>query len=83
MKEYTIIGNFYHKNKNYELLLDEEQRYFFLHINNNNEYEYVTLKEYIELVDKFADKEDTKMFLGFKKKDDTKMMKSMPKHPTG
>ena len=73
MKEYTIIGNFYHKNKNYELLLDEEQRYFFLHINNNNEYEYVTLKEYIELVDKFADKEDTKMFLGFKKKEKKKI----------
>ena len=37
MKEYTIIGNFYYKNKNYELLLDEEQRYFFLNINKNNE----------------------------------------------
>lgn len=73
MKEYTIIGNFYYKNKNYELLLDEEQRYFFLNINKNNEYEYVTLKEYIELMDKFANKEDTKMILGIKKKEKKKI----------
>ena len=73
MKEYTIIGNFYYKNKNYELLLDEEQRYFFLHINKKNEYEYVTLKEYIELIDKFANKEDTKMILGIKKKEKKKI----------
>ena len=73
MKEYTIIGNFYYKNKNYELLLDEEQRYFFLNINKKNEYEYVTLKEYIELIDKFANKEDTKKILGIKKKEKKKI----------
>lgn len=73
MKEYTIIGNFYYKSKNYELLLDEEQRYFFLNININNEYEYVTLKEYIELIDKFANKEETKMILGIKKKEKKKI----------
>lgn len=73
MKEYTIIGNFFYKEKNYELLLDEDQRYFFLNINNNNEYEYITLKEYIELINKFANKEDTKMILGIKKKEKKKI----------
>lgn len=77
MREYTIIGNFYYKNKNYELLLDEDQRYFFLEI-INGQYEYVHLKEYIELIDKFANKKDIKLFLGFKKKE-KKKIKLIPK----
>ena len=72
MKEYTIVGNFYYKNKNFELLLDEEQRYFFLEI-INGQYEYVTLKDYVELINKFANKEDIKLILGFKKKEKKKL----------
>ena len=65
MKEYTIIGELNYNNKRYEMLVDEERRYYFLNINNNDEYEYVTLKEYIELIDKFAAKENICKFLDF------------------
>ena len=67
MKEYTIIGNFLYKNKKYELLLDDNQRYFFLEI-KNNEYKYISIKEYIELIHKFANKKDIKAILKNEKK---------------
>ena len=49
MREYTIIGEFNYKNNKYELLLDDEKRYYFLRINDKKNYEYVTLKEFVEL----------------------------------
>ena len=73
MKEYTIIGELNYNNKRYEMLVDEERRYYFLNINNNDEYEYVTLKEYIELIDKFAAKENILLFLGIKKNEKKKL----------
>ena len=73
MKEYTIIGELNYNNKRYEMLVDEERRYYFLNINNNDEYEYVTLKEYIELIDKFAAKENILLFLGIKKNEKKKI----------
>ena len=38
MKEYTVVGNFDHKGKKYEFLIDEDRKYFFLGINENGEY---------------------------------------------
>ncbi len=72
MKEYTIIGSFYYNSKNYELLLDDEQKYYFLEI-KNGKYEYITLKEYVNLINKFSNKQDIKPFLGFKKKENKKI----------
>lgn len=57
MREYTIIGNFNYKNNKYELLLDEEQRYYFLKINEKDNYEYITLKEFVELGNLFSHQE--------------------------
>lgn len=77
MKEYTIIGNFLYKNKKYELLLDDSQKYFFLERINNN-YKYISLKEYIELIHKFADKKDIKTFIIYEKQG-KKKIKLIPK----
>ena len=60
MKEYTILGEFEHKNNIYELLLDEDGKYFFLK-NNYNKEEYITIKELFELAKLF--KEDKKSLL--------------------
>lgn len=54
MKEYTNIGFFTYKNTKYILLLDEKRKYFFLKENEFNEYEYLTLKEILQLTLKFG-----------------------------
>lgn len=57
MNEYTKLNTFYFKGSLYQSLIDQNDKYYFLKINNNN-YEYVTLKEYIQLLDIFTDNED-------------------------
>lgn len=54
MKEYNVIGEFSFEYKRFELLLDEDKKYFFLKINNNHQYEYITLEELVKLTRKFA-----------------------------
>lgn len=54
MKNYKIIGEFYYKEKQYQLLLDSDKKYFFLRINEKRQYEYITFKELIELTRKFS-----------------------------
>lgn len=57
MNEYTKLNTFYFKGNLYQSLIDQNNKYYFLKIKNNN-YEYVTLKEYITLLDIFTDNED-------------------------
>ena len=57
MKEYTIIGDFNHKGQKYALLLDNDQKYFFLKIKENNEYDYITIQELVELMNIFSYKD--------------------------
>ena len=49
MIEYTIIGNFQYKKQEYQALIDDNRRYYFLKINNNQE-EYININEYIALI---------------------------------
>jgi hypothetical protein len=79
MKEYNIIGTFKYNKSNYELLLDNNNKYFFLKINNNYEYEYITLKELIELSNIFKNKEDIMLFSLGKKEKNKKKIKIIPK----
>lgn len=62
MKEYNIISNFYYKKKHYQLLLDNENRYYFIKINENNEFEYITLTGLIELTKKFSYNPDVLLY---------------------
>ena len=58
MKEYIVIGNFKYKNNQYEMLLDENNKYFFLKTNQNREYEYITLSELLKLTNMFHYKDN-------------------------
>lgn len=49
MKEYRKIINFYYRNKKYQLLLDDDNKYFFLEVNSDNSYSYVTIDNFINL----------------------------------
>ena len=55
MKEYRRIVTFKFKEKKYQLFLDKQNKYFFLRINSNNKYEYITLKELLQLEKVFCD----------------------------
>lgn len=77
MKEYNLISNFNLNNNKYQLLLDNNKKYFFLKINNQNEFEYITLEEFITLARLFNHRSDVYLFLNKKKK--KKKLKLIPK----
>lgn len=54
MIEYQKLITFKYNNQLFNLLIDNNGKYFFLKINNNSTYSYVTLKEYIEFVNIFC-----------------------------
>lgn len=58
MIEYNIIGNFNYKRKEYQLLIDNNKKYFFLGINNDNSERYIDISEYIALINEFKNKKD-------------------------
>lgn len=76
MKEYTIIGDFKYKNNNYTLLQDNDRKYFFLKIKNRYEYEYITLKELLQLTKLFSYNENVLLIERDKKK---KKIRLIPK----
>lgn len=76
MKEYTILGEFEHNNNIYELLLDEDGKYFFLRKNFYKE-EYITIKELYELAKLFKDEKPSLAIE--KEKGKTKKVKLVPK----
>ena len=76
MIEYTVIGNFEYKGKEYVLLLDNDKRYFFMGVNEKEEYEYITLQELIALVNKFTYNENVLLIEQRKK---GKKIKIVPK----
>lgn len=49
MMEYRKIVNFYYGNRKYQLLLDDNNKYFFLEVNSDNSYSYVTIENYMQL----------------------------------
>lgn len=49
MVKYRKILKFTFKNKKYQLLLDNKDKYFFLGINVDNTYSYITLEELLQL----------------------------------
>ena len=53
MIDYTIIGEFNYKSKKYELLLDKDNKYFYLDITKGKE-EYISLRELVQLTNIFA-----------------------------
>lgn len=57
MKEYDVIGNFNYNNKEYTLFIDENNKYYFLRIENKEE-KYITLHELLELTNIFSYNED-------------------------
>lgn len=58
MIEYTEIGNFIYKNKEYKMFIDDERRYYFLRIKENGKEDYIDIHEYIQLINKFKDVEE-------------------------
>lgn len=68
MKEYTIIGDFKFENNKYTLLEDNDKKYFFLKVKNENEYEYITLKELLKLTNLFKYNKDVLLIERNKKK---------------
>ena len=75
MIEYTIIGNFQYKKQEYQALIDDNRRYYFLKINNNQE-EYININEYIALINEFKYKEEPLLILNNNK---SKKKKLTPK----
>ena len=57
MIEYNIISDFIYKGKKYLYLLDNDHKYFFLRINENNELKYITIQELVELTNLFVPKD--------------------------
>ena len=76
MIEYNIIGNFNYKRKEYQLLIDNNKKYFFLGINNDNSERYIDISEYIALINEFKNKKDALLVTKDKK---PKKKKSIPK----
>ncbi len=55
MKEYRKIANFHYKDNNYLMLLDNNNKHFFLRTDDDGHFSYISLMEYIELSDLFID----------------------------
>lgn len=68
MKEYTIIGDFKLENNYYTVLQDNDNRYFFLKIKNEFEYEYINIKELLKLANIFSYNENVLLIERNKKK---------------
>lgn len=56
MKEYVVIGEFTYNKKKFELLLDDNYKYFFLEIKLSGEREYVEFSDYVKLATIFTRK---------------------------
>lgn len=58
MKEYTKILNFYYKKKIYTLYIDNKGKKFFTTMDINANEHYITIKEYVELLQIFSKKNE-------------------------
>lgn len=72
MNEYRKLVKFNYKKKAYQLLLDDNNKYFFLKILPNGSYAYVNIFEYIEFVRIFC-RYPQNMFITREKKNNKKM----------
>lgn len=74
---YRKLVKFTYKNGNYQLLMDDNNKYFFMKINDNNDLTYVTLEEYLNFLQIFCTKPHAMMIVGDKKSE--KKIKIIPK----
>lgn len=58
MIEYTVIGNFEFKGKEYQLLIDDNKKYYFLGYNDDGSERYIDIHEYIALINAFKYEEE-------------------------
>ena len=54
MKEYRELLKFKYNGKKYVMLIDDNNKYFFLHINADNQYEYIPLQTFKEICSIFC-----------------------------
>ncbi len=54
MKEYRELLKFKYNSKKYVMLIDKCNKYFFLHINDSNQYEYIPLETFKEICSIFC-----------------------------
>ncbi len=54
MKEYRKVANFNYKGKKYALFIDKQDKYYFLGINDKNNYEYLDINVFLELLEVFS-----------------------------
>lgn len=77
MKEYRELLKFKYNGKKYSMLIDNSNKYFFLHINNANQYEYIPVETFREICSIFC---NTPHILRIQKdKKEHKKMKLIPK----
>ena len=74
MIEYTVIGNFKFKGQEYQALIDDNRRYYFLKINEDGSEGYIDIHEYIQLINEFKYKEEPLLIEDDKEKKKKKKM---------
>ena len=61
MIEYRKIAKFSYKGNTYQLLVDKDNKYFFLKIDSDGVYSYVSMDEYMAFINIFCRKPSTMM----------------------
>ena len=73
MIEYTVIGNFKYRGQEYQVMIDDEKRYYFLKINPDGSESYIDIHEYIRLINEFKYKEEPLLIEDNRKKKKRKL----------
>ena len=79
MIEYRKIAKFSYKENTYQLLVDKDNKYFFLKIDSDGVYSYVSMDEYMAFINIFCRKPSTMMITDEKTGRKSKRLKVVPK----
>ena len=79
MIEYRKIAKFSYKGNTYQLLVDKDNKYFFLKIDSDGVYSYVSMDEYMAFINIFCRKPSTMMITDEKTGRKSKRLKVVPK----